>query len=47
MRVLELYSGYKSLGNAMRELGFSVASFSLESFNILDYPVESTRFEYQ
>ena len=45
MRVLELYSGYKSLGNAMRELGFSVVSFSLESFNILDYPVESTRFD--
>ena len=45
MRVLELYSGYKSLGNAMRELGFSVVSFSLESFNVLDYPVESTRFD--
>ncbi len=45
MRVLELYSGYKSLGNAMRELGFSVVSFSLESFNVLDYPVESNRFD--
>ena len=45
MRVLELYSGYKPLGNAMRELGFSVVSFSLESFNILDYPIESTRFD--
>ena len=45
MRVLELYSGYKSLGNAMRELGFSVVSFNLESFNILDYPIESTRFD--
>ena len=29
----------------MRELGFSVVSFSLESFNILDYHVESTRFD--
>ena len=45
MKVLELYSGYKPLGNAMRELGFSVVSFSLESFNILDYPIESTRFD--
>ena len=45
MRVLELYSGYKSLGNSIRELGFSVVSFSLESFNVLDYPVESTRFD--
>ena len=45
MRVLALYSGYKSLGNTIRELGFSVVSFSLESFNILDYPVESNRFD--
>ena len=45
MKVLELYSGYKPLGNAMRELGFSVVSFSLESLNILDYPVESNRFD--
>ena len=45
MRVLELYSGYKSLGNTIRELGFSVVSFSLESFNILDYPLESNRFD--
>ena len=45
MKVLELYSGYKSLGNAMRELGFSVVSFSLESFNVLDYPVESNKFD--
>ena len=29
----------------MRELGFSVVSFSLEGFNVLDYPVESTRFD--
>ena len=45
MKVLEPYSGYKSLGNAIRELGVSVVSFSLESFNILDYPIESTRFD--
>ena len=44
MRVLELYSGYTSLGNSIRELGFSGVSFSLESFNVLDYRVESTRF---
>jgi len=45
MRVLELYSGYKSLGNSITELGFSVVSFSLESFNVLDYPVESNKFD--
>ena len=45
MRVLELYSGYMSLGNAMRELGFTVVSLNLESVNVLDYPVESTRFD--
>ena len=45
MRVFELYSGYKSLGNAMRELGFNVVSSSLESFDINNYPVESNRFD--
>ena len=45
MRVLELYSGYKSLGNTIRELGFSVVSYSLEGFDMLDYPVESNRFD--
>ena len=45
MKVLELYSGYKSLGNAMTELAFCVVSFSLESFNVLDYPVESNKFD--
>ena len=45
MRVLELYSGYESLGNSIRELGFSVVSCSLEGFSVLDYPVESDRFD--
>ena len=45
MRVLELYSGYESLGDTIRELGFSVVSCSLEGFDMLDYPVESNRFD--
>ena len=45
MRVLELYSGYESLGDTIRELGFSVVSCCLEGFNILDYPVEYNRFD--
>ena len=45
MRVLELYSGYEFLGDTIRELGFSVVSYSLEGFDMLDYPVESNRFD--
>ena len=45
MKVLELYSGYESLGNAMRGLGFSVVSSRLESFDINNYPVEFNRFD--
>ena len=45
MRVLELYSGYESLGDTIMELGFSVVSCSLEGFNILDYPLESIKFD--
>jgi hypothetical protein len=45
MRVLELYSGYESLGNTVRGLGFSVVSCSLEGFCVLDHPVESNRFD--
>ena len=45
MRVLELYNGYESLGGRIRDLGLSVVSCSLEGFSVLDYPVESTRFD--
>ena len=45
MKVLELYSGYESLGDTIGELGFSVVSCSLEGFDMLDYPVESNRFD--
>ena len=41
MRVLELYSGYESLGSMIIELGFNVVSCSLETFDINQYPKES------
>ena len=45
MRVLELYSGYESSGSMIRELGFSVVSFSLETFDMNQYPKESNIFD--
>lgn len=45
MKVLELYNGCESLGSVFIELGFDVVSFSLESFNINSYPIESNCFD--
>lgn len=45
MRVLELYSGYESLGYMIKELGFNVVSCSLETFDINQYPKELNIFD--
>ena len=45
MKILELYSGCKSYESVFRDLGFSFVSCDLESFNVLDYPLESNLFD--
>ena len=45
MRVLELYSGYESLGSSVSELGFSVVSSSSESFDVSEFPIEFNCFD--
>ena len=45
MRVLELFSGFESLSSVFVESGFDVVSYSLESFDINSYPIESNCFD--
>ena len=45
MRILELYSGGKSLQSFYTSLGFSVVSCCLDVFSVFDYPRDSYKFD--